>query len=401
MKKYLFLALAFALIFSACLGAPTPNAQKDKQGKELLAKLISYYNLSKTIKTKGLADTSKQESDKLIDTRDEILSLIKNDANTNYQDSYGNTPLYISTVNNDRSISKILIDKNASLEGKTPDGFSLLSAALQNSSIEGAYVLLENGANPDGAIEEAQKPLNIALLKSIQDNIYTNLAIHLVTLGANVNIKGEDDEPILLSAIKLQNTQLALSLIQKGADLGFVDEQGLGLLAWAVILKQNIIIKEIVEKAPEIISHQSTQYALVIAKATKNQEAIDYLMQRGVKTNKSLKLPKLPKEQLSKQDIRFNNMDFISLHQKSNGDIEIRTKDAIKKQFFLQRPSRLVFDFVRLSGARNFTQSVDWKLTSKILVGRHKGFYRLVFHIDKNQKLDIKKSDFLITIKGN
>lgn len=386
------------------------------QGKVLLSSLIDYYVSVNMVKSGGVENVNNEQARRLIDLREKINKLIKSDTDLNYTDDNGNTAIYVASINDDKQILQELIDKKASLKTKTPDGFSLLSNAVSDGKIDAALVLLNNGADPDGFLEEDRKPINIALLKSAMDNVYTGLALRLISLGASVNIKGENEDTLLLSAIKLENSKIAIGAIEAGADVRFVDTRGVSILEWVVVMRQMAVLEAIVKKDPQILKTKEALKAFSLAGITKNDDAFSFFSAKGLRLEQSdrdfLQLSlcqglsakkvfsKSEPTSYAKNVYPIAQMNFISLKENSNG-VEILTKDKLKKYFFLKKPDRLVFDFYRISGARNFKQTIDSEFIKSIVIGRHQGYYRLVIYLnDKNDyKIKAKENSILILIK--
>ncbi len=414
MRKYFVFALIF-ILFSCAKDDGSLKMDEEKRqtlGGELLINLVNYYSLINTAKAKGVDGVTSEQGQKIVDLRAKINKLIDDGADLNYTDDNGNTAIYVASVNNDKLILKKLIENEASLKTKTPDGFSLLYNAISYGNLDATVVLMESGADPDGFLEEDEKPLNVALLKSVIDATYTNVAFRLISMGANVNIKGENEDTILLSTIKLGNETLALDMIRAGADTRFADTNGVSVMEWAVIMKQNDVLEAILQKDKNAAGSGAAQRALALAMVTKNNTAYSILSGYGLSINASNKdalqlslcqgvqkhayTPKIPPKP-AKGSYLLPNMDFIAINEKP-GSIEVITKDSLKQFFVLQKPLRVVLDFYRISGARNFKQTLNSKNINTITVGRHQGFYRVVLYLKKNTKYKIQKNKDGVTV---
>lgn len=394
------------------------NKTTHELGNELLLSLIDYYTSVYKLRSVGLENVSDADAQMVNDLRKSIDKLILGGADVNYRDEEGNTPIYISVINNDKQILEKLIEKGAALDTKTPDGHSLLSGAIIEGSLDSANTLLDKGTDPDGFMEEAQKPLNIALLKGIVDNSYISLAEKLVTLGAEPNIRGESGDSILLTAIKMKNRKLASALIKNGADINFVDKNKISTLNWAIIMEENDTAKNIITKDRTVLNNRYSLSPLLVATVVKNDAMYEYLKGEGLELNKedkgwaSMKLtqtlgekdlqnllngettvhPKPKKVVMKDANVPISNMKFLSINE-SGDSIKVFSDDNLQKKFTLQKPFRVVLDFTRFSGARNYSKNVNGKNLYKVRVGRHESFYRVVLYVRNSNKATIKQQD--------
>jgi len=80
-------------------------------------------------------------------------------------------------------------------------------------------------------------------------------------------------------------------------------------------------------------------------------------------------------------------MSFLSIDY-TDEFVKIYTTDDIRKEMFLKRPVRIVLDFNRFSGVKNFTKILRDQNLKKIVVGKHSGWYRIVLYMRSNVRYD-------------
>jgi len=79
---------------------------------------------------------------------------------------------------------------------------------------------------------------------------------------------------------------------------------------------------------------------------------------------------------------KIASLKFISFYAKQK-KLKILTKDKILRNFLLVKPQRIVCDFKRETDIGSFIKSISEKsLFTKIRVGTHKGYYRVVIELD-------------------
>ncbi len=97
---------------------------------------------------------------------------------------------------------------------------------------------------------------------------------------------------------------------------------------------------------------------------------------------------------------KIASLKFISFYAKKN-KLKILTKDKILRNFLLVKPHRIVCDFKRNTDIGSFIKSINEKsLFTKIRVGTHKGYYRVVIELDGyySYKLDHIPGGYMIKL---
>jgi len=79
----------------------------------------------------------------------------------------------------------------------------------------------------------------------------------------------------------------------------------------------------------------------------------------------------------------------------SSGEtLQIKTDDKIIRNFLLVKPHRIVLDFDKDTSLKSFVKSIPKNVFSKIRVGNHDKYYRVVIELDGYYKYSMKKSSF-------
>jgi len=88
------------------------------------------------------------------------------------------------------------------------------------------------------------------------------------------------------------------------------------------------------------------------------------------------------KQSTSKKAIvKLASFRFISFYQ-SDKKLIIKTKDKLIRDFMLPSPHRIILDFKRNADFRSHIKSLKEAPFTKIRMGNHKGYYRVVVELD-------------------
>lgn len=94
------------------------------------------------------------------------------------------------------------------------------------------------------------------------------------------------------------------------------------------------------------------------------------------------------------------SLKFISFYVKKN-KLKIATKDKLLRSFLVVKPHRIVCDFKRDTDIGSFVKSLgENSLFTKIRVGTHKGYYRVVIELDGyySYKVEHISGGYMITL---
>lgn len=116
-------------------------------------------------------------------------------------------------------------------------------------------------------------------------------------------------------------------------------------------------------------------------------------IENSVKTEKKEKVKRTlmsaPKVSLEKQEkiATFSYADFAI----SDKSFLITTKDELIRNFLLSKPHRIVLDFKRDANIKAFTKINEGSVFSKMRIGNHNGYYRVVLELDGHYRYSLEK----------
>jgi len=115
-----------------------------------------------------------------------------------------------------------------------------------------------------------------------------------------------------------------------------------------------------------------------------------------VLTHKQNREPQVKKSQKSKT-LKLKNISFTQIKK----SMIIKTKDTLLQNFLLTNPHRIVMDFKRNTSFKPKTYPIKKAPFSKIRMGNHDGYYRVVIELDGQYryKLQSTKNEYTIVVK--
>lgn len=175
-----------------------------------------------------------------------VRLLIEKRADVNITNERGWTPLHRAANYGHLNVVELLFKKGADLNVKDNDGFSPLAFALRNKNLGIASFLIENGINPNGSIDEKNRP---ALVYALKNGMW-GIAELLIDRGADPNAK-DGKEPVLIFIMKNDRYDLAKKLIENGADPNVSDNNECALML-AFRTKHFEFAKHLIEKGADV-----------------------------------------------------------------------------------------------------------------------------------------------------
>ncbi len=81
--------------------------------------------------------------------------------------------------------------------------------------------------------------------------------------------------------------------------------------------------------------------------------------------------------------------------------LKIISKDIIIRNFLLAQPHRIVIDFKRDESIKSYVKNISNSIFSKIRIGNHDGYYRIVLELDGYYRYKLTKLDdfYVITLE--
>ena len=270
---------------------------KDKTGKTALHYATGrqyYYVMIWPIPT---GSRRERESGEHIDpampprqNRDAIAELlVKSGADINIKDSDGNTPLLLSAINSNYGAMKILLKAGAKTNIKNKENKTMFDYLDEE---EGFKIVTEAGLGS----KIPKKAINNAFVKIVKEygNRYRydrdGLA-RIIALGADVNTP-VDGKNVLHYVLYRDNNlpdkyDFFKQLIAAGVDVNAKNEEGMGVLAFAVYKKKKAdlpLIKLLIDSGARVDDVDDSHIsALTIANVSEYQEAAEILKEAGAK----------------------------------------------------------------------------------------------------------------------
>lgn len=122
----------------------------------------------------------------------------------------------------------------------------------------------------------------------------------------------------------------------------------------------------------------------------------------GENTQKTIKSKKKVKTKKQKRKfVKIASLPFISFYEKEH-ELKIVTDDKLLRDFLLVTPQRIVCDFQRDTDIGSFIQKAPLaSFFTKVRIGTHKGYYRVVVELDGFYSYSVKKihNGYMITLK--
>ena len=98
---------------------------------------------------------------------------------------------------------------------------------------------------------------------------------------------------------------------------------------------------------------------------------------------------------ISHRPVKFplKELNFLNLFKMYVKDrkILIKTKDRLLRSFFLIKPFRIVLDFKKDADFLTIKKRLKNSFIKKVVVGNHRGYYRVVIYFDSKYMYRIKK----------
>lgn len=100
--------------------------------------------------------------------------------------------------------------------------------------------------------------------------------------------------------------------------------------------------------------------------------------------NEEKNIIKIPKKTTSKNRTKYDEIastKYVKFYS-SNKKLKLTTTDKVLRSFLLVKPHRVVLDFKRDSNMKSYSKSISNNIFTKIRVGNHDGYYRVVVELD-------------------
>ncbi|PSN51165.1 hypothetical protein C0J52_06081, partial [Blattella germanica] len=155
------------------------------------------------------------------------IKLLKDGANPNAKDGYGNTPMHYAAVMNLVKVVDCLLELKCDIDSTNRGGETPLLKAIERENEEIAITLLKHGANPNAKDEYGRTPMHYAAHGANPNtkNEYGDSPMHyaagknlmkvvecLLELKCDIDCTNRRGETPLLKAIERENEEIAITL---------------------------------------------------------------------------------------------------------------------------------------------------------------------------------------------
>jgi ankyrin repeat protein len=221
----------------------------------MVSTMVIFFNGCSSIETKGDINSSNSMGKTAIieaveKSKGSVPLLIEKGANVNAKDSSGNTPLILAVAKKDIEIIKLLIEKGANVNSKNNYGDTPFMTAARNGDIETIKILMSKGVS----INVKDGKGNTILIEAISRN-NEEMVKFLLENGANVNVRdmwmSKRKSAIMLAVENYMPIEIIEMMIAKGAELNIKDDDGNTVLLIAVQRNNIAAVKLLVEKGAE------------------------------------------------------------------------------------------------------------------------------------------------------
>ena len=138
----------------------------------------------------------------------------------------------------------------------------------------------------------------------------------------------------------------------------------------------------------------------VDSKSIDLQHSVDWHLPLFISQSYNTSTPKKAsksKKKRYKQVAGSSQLKFLT----SGKTLKITTNDKIIRNFLLVNPHRIVIDFKKQVAMKAFTKNIQNSIFTKIRVGNHAGYYRVVVELDGHYRYRLKrnKGSYVFTLR--
>ena len=175
-------------------------------------------------------------NDKFPDDRLAIIrSLVEYGSDIDREDKHGHTPLYAAVDNNSSVTVMYLVEMGARVNHEARNGSTPLIVAVELFNVLTINYLLEHGAKAQGKNGEGDGLLHIAILASSNLDLQYKVIEKLLAHGASINERNADKSTPLHITLHFGHAQLVDLLIRSDTDIHAKDSRNRSILQLAVI----------------------------------------------------------------------------------------------------------------------------------------------------------------------
>jgi len=142
--------------------------------------------------------------------------LLQKNANPDAVAMNGFTPLHVAAKKNRFEIVKLLLEHKAKIDAVTESGLTVLMVATYADNLAVVKILTESGIDLNLMNSRGETALHVAARNELKTN---HVLDHLVNLGADVNVRGEDANGVIHLAVRSGSVSSVKNLIDAGAKI--------------------------------------------------------------------------------------------------------------------------------------------------------------------------------------
>lgn len=254
-----------------------------------------------------------------------VAELIRNGAAVDTQDKCGKTALShaaSSPFNRVEVVSMELIRSGAVVDVKDKYGRAALSYTTNRLNTDIAEELVRNGA----AIDATDLDGRSALLHAANSFNGKNVALLLIQVGAEVNIRDKKGRTALSLACESGHVEVVSELIKNGAIIGTIDKRGKSALSYGVQNNNQDVVTELSRSGVFGSSLDSSDGVALFSAATMGDfEAVKELVSKGVPVDATTGDGRTPLCYAAE----FGRMDVVQFLLEQGASINVKSSSSL------------------------------------------------------------------------
>ncbi|MCW3097363.1 MAG: hypothetical protein JWL77_2981 [Chthonomonadaceae bacterium] len=226
---------------------------------------------------------------------DMVLALLEAGANPNAATKLGRTALANSITDRSGVICELLLDHQASVDLADRHGVTPLMLAAVEGSEHVMDILLAHKANPNARTEDGQNALSVQIINRSEENpedvqftgyigpFRDSAFLKLLDHGADINVKLDSGDTLLMVAISRSNMNYVPLLLEKGADINAQSKDGVTPLLYAAHKGHPQIVRYLLDHGadPKCVGPDGIA-ALYLGVEQGNFAIVEMLIKKGV-----------------------------------------------------------------------------------------------------------------------
>lgn len=220
--------------------------------------------------------------------REYVSFFLQDKSMANIKDSAGNTPLHTACKNGHLEVVTKLIENNSEINIANKEGIKPMFYACENNHLEIVKLLLTTRCKPKVEIDEKYPTKgNKGVLHVVAEQGFTDLAIFLLKMKADVNIQETRKRTPLHLACETEHSSMVSALLKYKANINAKDASDRTPLYVASSANQKEIVKILIDTKADInIKTKTEKRPLHVACEYGSIEIVKLLIENGAKFEK-------------------------------------------------------------------------------------------------------------------